>query len=351
MSDGSATGSSGETAIGDQCYRRSKSHTCDGRGRIQHLSHTRAALRTFVADDNNITGNDLTALDCLDGIFFTIEDSCRAGVLHHLRNDCGTLNNRSVRSQVTLKDSQSASLHIRIIHRSDHLRIQIDCILDGLADGHAINGHALGIDQTDIREFLHNGIDTTCLVQVFHVGRTCRCQMAEVRGLLRDGICEGDIEIKTDLMSNRGQMQHGVGRASQCHINRQGIKYCILGHNLTGSDALLQQVHYRVTCLLCQTKSCRIYSRDGSVTTKSHTKCLGKAVHGVCGIHTGTGSTGRTNLLFVLSYFFLTHGTRCIGSNSLEHGGEGTLLPMDVTCQHRSAGYEYGRQIQSGRGH
>ena len=73
--------------------RRAKSHTCDGRCRIQHFSHTRTALWSFIADNHNITRHDLAALDRCNGILFAVKDSCRSFMYHHLRNNCRTFYN------------------------------------------------------------------------------------------------------------------------------------------------------------------------------------------------------------------------------------------------------------------
>ena len=99
--------------------------------------------------------------------------------------------------------------------------------------------------------------------------------------------------------------------------------------------------------MFCKFDSLRIYSRNSSISRKSHTDCLCQTVHGVCCVHTGTGSTGRAYLFFVLSNLILCHSTCCVGTNCLEHGRKTSLFAMNVTSQHRAAAYEYSRDIQS----
>ena len=147
MSDGRASGRAAETAVGNQGYSGSETHTCDGGGRVQHLSHARAALRSLVADDNHVACHDLAALDGCDGILFTVEDAGRSLMNHHFRYHCGALNHASIRSQVTLQDSDAADLTVGILNRSDHLRIAVDARPDVLADGLASDGNQFCIQQ------------------------------------------------------------------------------------------------------------------------------------------------------------------------------------------------------------
>ena len=77
--------------------------------------------------------------------------------------------------------------------------------------------------QAKICQLLHNSRNAAGLVQIFHIGRTCRCQMTEIRCFLTDLIGKGNIKVKTNLMGNSRQMQHGIGRASKCHIYGQCI--------------------------------------------------------------------------------------------------------------------------------
>ena len=81
MADGSASGSAGEPSVRDQSYRRAQSHSCNSGGRIEHLSHTGAALGAFIADHNYISRNDLSSLDGCNSILLTVKDSGRTFML------------------------------------------------------------------------------------------------------------------------------------------------------------------------------------------------------------------------------------------------------------------------------
>ena len=103
--------------------------------------------------------------------------------------------------------------------------------------------------------------------------------------------------------------------------------------------------------MFCKLDSIRINSRNGTVSSKSHSKCLCQAIHRVCRIHTGTGTTGRTDFFFKLSQFLLCHSACCVGPNCLKHGGQASLLSFHMAGQHRSTGNKHGRNIDSCRCH
>ena len=171
--------------------------------------------------------------------------------------------------------------------------------------------------------------------------------MAEVRCLCADLVCKADIKIHSDFMSDCRKMEHTVGRTSKCHIYCQRIQDGFPCHDVSRTDISAVHLHNLHTCMLCKTDTLGIYCRDSSVSTKSHTKNLCQTVHGVCGIHTGTGSTCRTCFVLKFCQFILCDLTCRIRANSFKHAGEAGLMSVNMTCQHRTSAYEYSRNIQS----
>ena len=223
MTDGRTAGCAGKTAVRDQGYGRTKSHTCNGRSRIQHFTHTRTTLWSLITDDNNVACHDLAAADCLDGILLAVKDSGRAFMNLHLRNNGRTFDNCGIRCQVSFQNGDTAGLAVWILNRADDLRIFIDTSFDVLPYGLSGYCHTLCVQQIQLVQLIHNGINTACLVQLLDVVVSCRSQMTEVRGLLADGVCHLRIQLYACLMRNGRQMQHTVGGTSQCHIDGQSV--------------------------------------------------------------------------------------------------------------------------------
>ena len=135
-------------------------------------------------------------------------------------------------------------------------------------------------------QFVHNCIDTACLIQIFYVSRTCRCQMAQIRSLGTDLISQFHVKLYACLMSDCRKMQHTVGGTSQCHIYSQSVQECLFSHNISRTDISPKHLHNLHTSFLRQLDTLGIYCRNGSITLKSHTKNLCQTVHTVGRVHT-----------------------------------------------------------------
>src|SRR5699024_9698494 len=103
VSYGRSPGSAAETSVCDQGDGGAQSHAGNGGCGVQHLSHSRTAFRSFVTDHDHVAFHDLSAFDRRDGVFFTVEDSRRSFVYHHLLHNGGTLHNAAIRSQIAFQ--------------------------------------------------------------------------------------------------------------------------------------------------------------------------------------------------------------------------------------------------------
>ena len=217
-----------------------------------------------------------------------------------------------------------------------------------LADSLSGNGHAVKIQKILLGQLIHNGINAACLVQLLHIGMSCRSQMTQIRSLCTDSVCNIDIKLYACLSCDGRKMQHTVCGASKRHINGKCIDKCLLCHDVSRADILLYHFHNFHSGMLCKLDSLGIYSRNRSVALKTHTKCLSQTVHRVCGIHTGTGAAGRTGLALILVHILFCHLACRISTNCLKHGGKTCSLSLYMTCKHRTTADKYSRDIDSG---
>ena len=100
--------------------------------------------------------------------------------------------------------------------------------------------------------------------------------------------------------------------------------------------------------MFCKTDTFGIYSRNSSVSFQAHTKNLCQTVHGVCCVHTGTGSACRTCFHFTFCQAVLIKLACCVSTYCLEHTGKTCLVSVQMSGKHWTAAYEYSRNIQSG---
>ena len=351
MSDCRAAGSTREPAVGNQRDGGAQTHSDDGGCRVQHLAHARTALGAFIADYHHVALMNPAALDGVDCILFAVKNTRGAFVPEHFRRNGGFLDNTGVRRKIALENRDAAGLHIRIVNRTDNFGIPVDAAADVFTDILSGDRRKIQMQQSLLRKLRHNRIDAARFVQIFHVGRPCRCQVAQIRRARGNLIGDLHIDLDAGLVRDSGKMQHGIGGTAQRHIDCQGIFKGFLRENITRADVPAHQLHDLVACALGQTDSRRIDGGNGSVSGKAHADRLGQAVHGIGRIHAGAGTAGRTGVFFIDCQLLQTHRARRNGPDRLKHGGKGALHTVHFSGQHRTAGDKDRRNIEPGGSH
>ena len=208
---------------------------------------------------------------------------------------------------------------------------------DIFGNGLACAGHNVCVKQIFLVKLIHNSVNSASFVKILHISVACGSKVAEVRCLCADLICDIEIYFNSALVSDSGEVEHTVGGAAQSHINGKCIVECLFGHDIKGSDILSVKLHYLHTCVLCKAQSFRINSRDSTVALETHAQNFGKAVHGICGVHTRAASAGGTSFVLELFKLFLVYSACGVCAYSLEHTGKGSLAALNMACKHRTA--------------
>src|ERR1700749_1564516 len=103
-----AAGGSAETPVGEEGYRfGERGDAFDRCGDGEHLAHAGAAAWSFVADDEDVVGVDLSGFD--GGVEFVlgVEDARGAGMVDALV--AGDLDDGAVGGEVAAHDDEAAS--------------------------------------------------------------------------------------------------------------------------------------------------------------------------------------------------------------------------------------------------
>src|SRR5690606_6076284 len=95
----------GEPAIREQRNAVAEAFADESSGDAEHLAHSRAALRSLVANDHDIAGVDLVRRDGGERIFFALEHAGRPAVQHALVT--GDLEDTAFGRQVALENYQA----------------------------------------------------------------------------------------------------------------------------------------------------------------------------------------------------------------------------------------------------
>ena len=207
------------------------------------------------------------------------------------------------------------------------------------------------MQQAKVGNLLHNGIDTAGSVQVFHIGRAGRRQVADVRNLFRNPVGDVHIQFNSAFVRDSRQVQHRVGRAAERHIHRQRVLKRLVGHDIPRTDILFDHLHDLHTGMFGQLNPLRVNSRDGAVSAQAHAQHLSQAVHRVCSVHTRAGTAGRAGIFLPFMQLLLVDLTGIIGALCLKHRRKRGLVSIHMTGKHRAAGNKYRRDIQPGCRH
>src|SRR5207244_6589346 len=106
VADAEAVGAAREAALGHERCVRAPTRTLHGTRDGEHLAHARTALRSLVADDDNVTGVDAATEDLLHGLVLAIEHAGRA--LEAELVEPGDLHHAAVGRQRAAQDGESA---------------------------------------------------------------------------------------------------------------------------------------------------------------------------------------------------------------------------------------------------
>ena len=109
VADAGAARPAGEAAVGDEGDRLAEAHPHDGGGGGEHLLHSRAAARAFVAQDDDVPLLHEARGDPLHRGFLALEDDGRAAVPPHRRGDARRLHDGALRGERPEEDGEAAA--------------------------------------------------------------------------------------------------------------------------------------------------------------------------------------------------------------------------------------------------
>src|SRR5688572_19842270 len=104
MADHEAVGGAGETAVCEWPGFVSESFTVKSAGDGEHLAHAGPAARTFITNDDDVTGVDFAGHDRGHCILLTFEDARRS--FHAQVFDSGNLYNCAIRREIAFQNPQ-----------------------------------------------------------------------------------------------------------------------------------------------------------------------------------------------------------------------------------------------------
>ena len=223
VTDGCTSCRAGKTSVGNQRDGAAETSAHDSGGGVEHFAHAGAALGTFIADDNNVAFDDIAAVDGSHCVLLAVIDLRGSGVLEHFGSNRGALDDAAVGSKVAAENGNAARGAVGIVDGTDDFGVLVDNTCDVLGNCLAGAGDEVGVEQTELVDLVHDGIDAACLVEILHVGSARGSKVAEVRSMGADFVGDVEVEVDTALMRDSREVKHGVGAAAERHIHCQRV--------------------------------------------------------------------------------------------------------------------------------
>ena len=239
-------------------------------------------------------------------------------MFEHLGSYCATLNYATVLRNITPKDLNTACCTVRLVDRTYGILIFDIRTCDVLAKRLARYGKRRRVKQTALDKLCLYGRNSTRRIKILHVRRSCGRKMTKIRNSFAHLIEKLEIKLNSRLICYGKQMENAVRAATERHITSERIFNRLLIDDITRTNIFTYQLHNCHTRMLCKYNSLIAYRRNGSVTRKSDTNRLTKAVHAVSGVHTRTASATGACARFTLLELTLVYHTCLVRANRLK---------------------------------
>ena len=191
---------------------------------------------------------------------------------------------------------------------------------------------------------LHDGGNAARTVEILDVVASRRSEVAEVRGLFGDVVCDRKIEVDPALVRDRGKVEHGVRRATERHVDGERVFKGFARHDVAGLHVLSHEVHHGHAGFLGEAVARAHDGGNRPVSGERHPEDFGEAVHGVRREHPRAGPAGGAGLVFDFHEGRLGDAARIEGADRF--GDVGVGEPAAV----RHAAREHGARRNHDRG-
>lgn len=274
-----SVGSSREATIGQESNVVSESSTHNGRGRGQHLGHTRTSLGARVTDNDDLALLDLAVLQSAQHVRLVVVDVGRSLKEETLLS--GDLGDRSEGGKVTLEDAQvTVGLDGLGQGVDDILTLdQTRDVLQVFAHGLSGDGQAVSVDQAFLEEVLQDGGGASDTVDVLHDILSRGLQVGQKGDAGADALEVIDGQLDVHGAGDGNQVEDGVGGASQDHGENHGVLESLAGHNITWFDVILEQITDRHSGIQALLKFLGVLGGSRRTVRKGHSHCLNSRCH------------------------------------------------------------------------
>src|SRR5499427_8235485 len=335
----------GEAPVGHEGYGIAQARALERAGDVEHLAHARPALRSLVADDDDVVGLDLAFLDGLESAFLALEHARGAAMLGLAL--AGELDHAAAGGEVAAQDDDAARGFEGLLERLDYLLARrLGGGGDLLADGTSRHRLLARMDQPRLHQALaHHGH----AARLVHLGRRVgapRLQVGDHGCLLRQAVEIIDGELEPEILRGGRQVQHGVRRAARGKDAGDRVLEAPARHQRARRNALPHELHDELAALERDLLLAGIGGGNAVPAHGRHAQHLVGGGHGVGGELAAAGA--RPWARVVLDVLELLEGDLAgvVGAESLEHVLDGQVAIGEGALGARAAPEHDGAAVQ-----
>ncbi|MCY1175363.1 hypothetical protein D9M73_155980 [compost metagenome] len=180
MADAEAARAAREATVGDQRNLFAQPKAIKrSRGR-KHLTHAGAALRPFIADDDDFALVDQAPFHCRETLLLAIEHARRSGELEpvHPRD----LHDRAIGGERTAQANHAAPRRQRRLDVVNDLLVGVPGdLIDILAERLTRHRQAVAVEEAAFQHRLHQHVDATGLIHILGDILTTGFEIGDIR--------------------------------------------------------------------------------------------------------------------------------------------------------------------------
>jgi len=212
MADAEPARCARETSVSDQSDLVAHALPVKGRGGGEHFAHAWTALRSLIADDENVAFLVVLLRDGLEALLFGVEHARGAAKTLLFNRHAGDLHDGAFRRKVALETNDAAGHRDGLVCRIDNV-LQVVPLhrCEVLGNRAAGDRKAVAMQEAMIQQRLHHQRNAADFEHILGDIFAAGLQVRDVRRALEDFGHVKEVELDAALMRDSWQMQSGVG--------------------------------------------------------------------------------------------------------------------------------------------
>jgi hypothetical protein len=159
VGDHETVGGAAEASVGDEGDAFGEAGSDDGAGNAEHLTHAGSTTRTFITNDDDVSGLDATLGNGGHGVFFAFEDAGGAVMEQFVMP--GEFDDAALGREGTAQDLEAAGGFQRVGEGSDNLLAGCFASVGGFfSEGTTGAGKGATVDEVSFDQALCNDADS-----------------------------------------------------------------------------------------------------------------------------------------------------------------------------------------------